>query len=436
MLNSKKFTVAIASIAVIVVACGGSVATPSAAPIVTPSTPPVVASASPAVASASPAVASAAAPVVDIAAITASGATFSAMAQLTALTKAGKGLVGVILPDVTTSARYAAYDAPYLTSAFTAAGYTPAQFKIDNAQGTSSTQLTIAQADITAGATVLLVDPIDSVVGNQIQALAAQSGVKMISYDRATFQGTNTYYISFDNVQVGKYIGQGFMDCVTAWGVKTPKVFTLNGGQDVDPNAIDFAKGYNSVIWGKSETPLPVGTTNSAGFTLVGDQITPNWVNATGGTIFTQAYTANKAINATVEANDGLANAVIVALKAAGVPAKKIPTVGQDATIQGMENILQNFQCGSVYKPIYLEAQGAVALATYLRAGQTPPSGLVNGKTTDPKNAASVQPAVLLGSYWVTAANMEETVIKDKAVSVTDLCAAVTAAVCTAAGIK
>src|SRR5450759_3873110 len=139
LLNSKKFTVAIASIAVIVVACGGSVATPSAAPIVaTPSTPPVVAAAS-------PAVASAAAPVVDIAAITASGPTFSAMAGLKDLTAAGKGLVGVILPDVTTSARYAAYDAPYLTSAFTAAGYTPAQFKIDNAQGTSSTELTIAQ---------------------------------------------------------------------------------------------------------------------------------------------------------------------------------------------------------------------------------------------------------------------------------------------------
>src|SRR5450756_2341018 len=157
LLNSKKFTVAIASIAVIVVACGGSVATPSAAPIVTPSTPPVVASASPAVASASPAVASAAVPALDIAAITASGATFSAMAGLKPMVTAGKGLVGVILPDVTTSARYAAYDAPYLTSAFTAAGYTAAQFKIDNAQGTSSTQLTIAQADITAGATVLLV---------------------------------------------------------------------------------------------------------------------------------------------------------------------------------------------------------------------------------------------------------------------------------------
>src|SRR5450759_3241035 len=293
------------------------------------------------------------------------------------LTAAGKVLVGVILPDVTTSARYAAYDAPYLTSAFTAAGYTAAQFKIDNAQGTSSTQLTIAQADITAGATVLLVDPIDSVVGNQIQALAAQSGVKMISYDRATFQGTNTYYVSFDNVKVGKNIGQGFMDCVTAWGVTSPKVFTLDGGQDTDPNAIDFAKGYNSVVWGQSVAQVAKGATNSAGMTLVGEQLSPGWDNKTGGTIFQQAYTADKTINATVEANDGLAGAVIGVLKAAGVPAKKVPTVGQDATLTGMEFVLQNWQCGSVYKPIYLEAQAAVALANYLRAGQTPPAALL-----------------------------------------------------------
>src|SRR5438552_2509319 len=81
---------------------------------------------------------------------------------------------------------------------------------------------------------------------------AKSPGVKVISYDRATFTGTNTYYISFDNVQVGKLIGQGFKDCVTAWNVSNPKIFTLNGGQNSDPNAIDFAKGYNSAVWGDS----------------------------------------------------------------------------------------------------------------------------------------------------------------------------------------
>jgi D-xylose transport system substrate-binding protein len=84
---------------------------------------------------------------------------------------------------------------------------------------------------------------------------------------------------------------------------------------------------------------------------------------------------------------------------------------------------------------LYLEAQAAVALATYLRAGQTPPAALINGTTTDPANPAITEPAVLLPASWVNAANMETTVIKDKFVSVRDLCTSVGASVCRAAGI-
>ena len=368
--------------------------------------------------------------------VTSFDAAFSAMAQLKDVYTAGKGMVGVILPDATTSARYTSYDLPYLKQAFAAAGYAASDYKIDNASGTATTELALAQADITAGAKVLLVDPLDSTTGNQIQAAAAAAGVTMISYDRATFQGTNTYYVSFDNVQVGELIGKGFMQCVTDWGVTSPKVFTVDGGQDTDPNAIDFAKGYNDAVWGQKVAQVAAGATNSAGMTLVGEQLAPGWDNAKGGAIFQQAYTANPSINATIEANDGLAGAVITALKAAGVPAKKIPTTGQDATLQGMEYVLQGWQCGSVYKPIYLEAQAAVALATFLRAGQTPPTALVNGTTTDPKNSATTEPAVLLTPMWVNAANMEATVITDKFIAASDLCAAVGADVCTAAGIK
>ena len=424
---------AIAATGIIVSACSSAATT---APTAAPATAAPVASVAPAsVAPASVAPASAAAVTVPPITVSSFDSSFSAMSQLTGLTAAGKGLVGVVLPDATSSGRYVSYDAPYLTKAFQAAGYSASDFKIDNAQGTDATELALAQADIQAGAKVLLIDPIDSVVGNQVQAAAAAAGVTMISYDRATFQGTNTYYVSFDNVQVGKLIGQGFMQCVKDWGVKNPQVFQLNGGQDTDPNAISFAEGYNSVIWGQSTALPKPGITNSAGMKLVGNQIAPGWDNAKGQAIFQQAYTANKAINATVEANDGLAQSVITVLKAAGVPAKKIPTTGQDATIQGMESILQGFQCGSVYKPIYLEAQAAVALATILRAGQTPPSALVNGTTTDPKNPATTEPAILLTPYWVNAANMASTVIKDNFVSAKDLCAAVGASACAAASI-
>ena len=272
-------------------------------------------------------------------------------------------------------------------------------------------------------------------MGNAIQQLAQSHGVAAISYDRATFQGTNTYYVSFDNAQVGKLIGQGFLDCLTKFNVTSPQVFTLDGGEDVDPNAVSFAQGYNSVVWGDTTTPEPAGKTNSTGAKLVGDQITPAWVNATGGTIFQQQFTAHPNINATIEANDGLANAVITDLKNAGVGPKKIPTTGQDATLQGMQNVLQGFQCGSVYKAVYLEAQDAVALATILRAGQTPPSALVNSTTKPASGPGSSEPASLLTPVWVDSTNMAATVIKDKFVSATALCTAVGASVCSAAGI-
>ena len=301
-----KLFAAIAATGIIVSACSSAATTAPATPAPASVAPASVAPASVAPASVAPA--SAAAVTVPPITVTSFDSSFSAMSQLTGLTAAGKGLVGVVLPDATSSGRYVSYDAPYLTKAFQAAGYSASDFKIDNAQGTDATELALAQADIQAGAKVLLIDPIDSIVGNQIQAAAAAAGVTMISYDRATFQGTNTYYVSFDNVQVGKLIGQGFMQCVTDWGVKNPQVFQLNGGQDTDPNAISFAEGYNSVIWGTATALPKPGATNSAGMTLVGDQIAPGWDNAKGQAIFQQAYTAHKEINATVEANDGLAN--------------------------------------------------------------------------------------------------------------------------------
>ncbi len=363
-------------------------------------------------------------------------ADYSAMAQLKDMVSSGSGKVAVLLPDTTSSARYTQFDAPNLKSAFEAAGYSASDFSIQNAQGNTDTQLSMADAAITAGVKVLIMDPIDSTVGKQIQSKAAAAGVALISYDRATFQGDKTYYVSFNNVEVGKKIGEGFKQCVSDWGVSSPKIYQLDGGEDTDPNAIDFAKGYNSVIWGQEKTPLDAGTTNSDGWTLVNEEIAPGWDNAKGGTIFSQAYTAHPEINATVEANDGLAGAVIEVLKRAGVPAKKIPTTGQDATTQGMAYILQDYQCGSVYKPIYVEAQAAVALATYLRSGQAPPSGLLNGTTTDPTNASVTEPAVLLTPMWVDKTNMEDTVIKDGAVTVSDLCGLVGQSVCDANGIK
>jgi len=347
------------------------------------------------------------------------------MAQLKDLASKGKGLIGVLLPDTTTSARYESFDRPYLTKAFQAAGLSASDFKIDNAQGSASTMQTQAEADITQGASVLLVDALDSGSGAAIEANATAKGVKVIDYDRLVKGGASgRTYVSFDNVAVGKLIGQGFVDCVSAWSVAKPNVLVMDG-DPTDNNATLFAQGYNGVLKSHFDDSSYVKVGEPAG----------TWTPAVAATTFDQQYTAHPNINAVVTPNDDNANAVIADLQKLNIPAKKFPTTGQDASLSGLQNILKGYQCGTVYKPIYLEAQGAAAVAIYLRAGQSPPKDLANGSTQDSSANTSV-PSVLLTPVWVTGANMKDTVIKDSAVKTADLCIAAVASACSAAGIS
>jgi len=349
---------------------------------------------------------------------------FSAMANLKGLAASGKGKVAVILPDTVSSARYTEFDAPYLTKAFTAAGLTSAQFSIQNAGGSPSTQLTDAQSAITSGATVLVVDPLDSGVGTSIEAYAKAHGVALIDYDRLTLGGSRQYYVSFDNVNVGTLIGQGMVSCVASWKVAKPTLAVMVGSP-TDNNATLFAQGYNAVLdplfsagtWVKAATPA--GT----------------WDPPTALTEFQGAFTAHPSINAVLVPNDENAAPIINYLKTLNIPTQKFPVTGQDATLIGLQNIISGYQCGTVYKPIYLEAQAAAALALYLRAGKPAPAGLVNGTTQDTTANVAVKSS-LLKPEWVTPANIEATVIKDSFVLASQLCTGSYAADCTTYGIS
>jgi D-xylose transport system substrate-binding protein len=133
--------------------------------------------------------------------------------------------------------------------------------------------------------------------------------------------------------------------------------------------------------------------------------------------------------------NDENGAPIISYLQSHGVKAKTFPTTGQDATLTGLQNVLSGFQCGTVYKPIYLEAQAAVSLALYLRAGKPAPASLLNATTTDPTTKLAV-PSVYLTPEWVTPANMADTIVKDNFVPTSQLCAGKFAADCKAAGIS
>src|SRR6266568_891384 len=308
---------------------------------------------------------------------------FTAMAALKPLAGRGKGNVGVILPDTVSSARYTEFDAPYLTKALEAAGLSSSQFSVQNAQGSDATELSDAQADITKGASVLIMDPLDAGVGTSIEKYAKAHGVAVIDYDRLVLGGSRKYYVSFDNVKVGTLMGQGLVSCVSAWGVKKPQVIVMKGAP-TDNNATLFAQGYDAVLAphfssGWQDVSNPAGT----------------WDPPTALSEFQQQYTAHPTINAALIPNDENGAPIIHYLQNKKIKAKTFPTTGQDATLTGLQNILTGYQCGTVYKPIYLEAQAAAALAMYTRAGDTPPASLVNGSTQDTTAKVAVKSALL-----------------------------------------
>ena len=107
------------------------------------------------------------------------------------------------------------------------------------------------------------------------------------------------------------------------------------------------------------------------------------WDPPTALTEFQAAYTAHPNANAVLMPNDENGAPIIHYLQTKGIKAMTFPVTGQDATLTGLQNVIAGYQCGTVYKPIYLEAQAAAALAMYLRAGVTPPAALVNGFATD-----------------------------------------------------
>jgi D-xylose transport system substrate-binding protein len=343
--------------------------------------------------------------------------TFSTMKYLKSVVAKGKGSIAVILPDTVSSARWVDYDAPAFKKAFEAAGLKPNQFFIQNGHGSPQEQLTDAQGDIAKGAKVLILTSLDSSSGAIIETYAESRGVKVIDYDRLTLGGDRSYYVSFNNVAVGTLIGQGLLSCIKSWNVASPVVFVMKGAP-TDNNATLFAQGYDAVL-------NAGGYNTTSGSSNTVNESVGTWTPSVALTDFQGAYSANSKINAVLTPNDENAAPIITYLQSQGLKPNTIPFTGQDATPAGIDNIISGYQCGTVFKPSFIEAQATAALAIYLRAKEKVPAGIVNGKTTDGSaTIASLKnvPSVLLTPLWVTAQTVESQVIASKQVTVSQLC--------------
>jgi D-xylose transport system substrate-binding protein len=320
------------------------------------------------------------------------------------------GKIGVILPDTTSSPRWESADRPQLSAAFEAAGV---DYDIQNANGDAQQMQTIAQQMITSGVTVLAIVNLDSASGAAIEQQAKSQGVQTIDYDRLTLGGSADYYVSYDNTKVGELQGQGLADCL---GDVTANIAYLDGSPD-DNNATLFSDGAHSVL-DKITT-----------YTKVAEQAVPKWDPQQAATIFEQLYTqAGGNIQGVYAANDTLANAAIGTLSRNG---QKVPVTGQDASVQGLQNILAGNQCMTVWKPADGEAKALSETAIALLKGDKPDT---TGTVKDPEGNRDVQ-SILLDPISVTSDTVADAISKG-AQSAADVCTGDFAALCTTAGIK
>jgi D-xylose transport system substrate-binding protein len=302
----------------------------------------------------------------------------------------GNADICVLLPDPKSSVRWETQDRPAFVAAFKKANVS---YVMTNADGSAQKQKTQADQCLANGAKVVILVSLDKGSSIAIEAAARSRDAKVIEYDRQVIGGTSEIYISFDGKAVGVLQGKGVVAGLKAKGLytKKPVVAELHGGQ-TDNNSFLFKSGYESIL-----NPLYKNGTLKKG----PQQFTPGWDNQKAGTIFEQMLvkTSNN-IQGVAAANDGLANAVVVALKARKL--KPIALSGQDATEQGVQNIISGWQTMTVWKDTRKSATATAVAAVALLKGQKP-------KTTGTvANGSKRLPAYIIAPVSITKANYKQ----------------------------
>jgi D-xylose transport system substrate-binding protein len=326
------------------------------------------------------------------------------------------GKIAFLLPESKT-ARYETQDKPLFDAAVKKL-CASCQIVYSNADQDASKQQQQAEAALTQGVKVMVLDPVDGAAAAVIVNAANAKHVPVISYDRLLLNSKPDYYVEFDSPSVGKIQGTALVDKLKADG-KKGSIVMINGAP-TDNNAKLFKQGAHSVI-------------DKSGFKVAKEYDTPDWSPDKAQSEMDQAITSvgkGKFVGV-YAANDGTAGGAIAAMKGAGIDPKTIPTTGQDAELPAIQRILVGDQYMTVYKPIKPLADKAAEWAVLLLQGKKPTDASTtedNGKTKVPTLKLTVTP--------VTASKVKDTVIKDGYWKATDVCTGAFAAACKKYGIQ
>ncbi len=327
--------------------------------------------------------------------------------------------IALLLPE-TKTARYETQDLPNFKHRLIGLGFAESNLIYNNANQDAATQQQQAEAALTNGATVMVLDPVDSNAAAKIADLAKSKNVPVISYDRL-INGSDgvSYYISFDNEKVGTLQGEALLTALKKLDqTSTPTIVMINGSP-TDNNASLFKRGAHHVLDGQVD--------------IAKEYDTPDWSPNKAQQQMEQALTAlNNQVDGVYAANDGTAGGAIAAMKAAGLDPLP-PVTGQDAELAAIQRILVQEQYMTVYKAIRPEAEVAAELAFALCQGQIPAESRFNSRVN---NAKIDVPSILLKPIAVTRDNIKNTVVADQFWSIEQICTSEFVKACVAAGLK
>jgi D-xylose transport system substrate-binding protein len=326
--------------------------------------------------------------------------------------------IALLLPESKT-ARYEAQDRPLFTKKVKAL-CPNCQIVYSNAGQDSSKQQNQGDAALSQGIKAMVLDPVDSKSAAVIVNKAGKQKVPVISYDRLLVNSKPAYYISYDNQQVGKLQAQSLVAKLKAMG-KTKGSIVMINGDPTDNNAGLFKKGAHSVL-------------DKSGYKIAKEYDTPTWSADKAQNEMQQAITAlgNNGFVGVYAANDGTAGGAIAAMKGAGIKPSTRPVTGQDAELAGIQRIVAGEQYMTVFKAYKPEAETAATVAVALAQGKKVPSRLISGKTN---NGSINVPSKILKPLAVIRSRIRSTVIKDRLVTVKQVCTKAYAKACKSLGL-
>lgn len=263
---------------------------------------------------------------------------------------------------------------------------------VEVANNDAAKQLEQAKELLAKGVDVLVVVPVDQFAAADIVKEAHARNVNVISYDRLIKNCKLDFYVSTDNVEIGKLQA----DYLTT--IKPEGKYALIGGARSDNNSQFLYLGQMNVL-----QPL----VEKGAIKIVYKEFTNNWEEDEGYNHTQELLKKHPDVDAILAGNDQIAYGVVRALREAGKE-DQVLVAGMDADLRNLQEIVAGHQTCTVYKPYGKLAATAAKLA--MQMAKDEPS---ENTFQTVSNGSVLVPTVFHEAMIVNKENLKLTVISE-----------------------